>query len=90
MAARGTGALRGVNEENDAKVTGAEEVPIEVFKSLDRAGNGFMSAAELSHAMPHWGEKLTNEEVDEVISTAYVDDDGQTVCLVKGSRERTV
>ncbi len=49
-----------------------------MFKRLDRDGNGFASAAELSHAMPHMGEKLTNEKVDEAIRAADVDYEGQT------------
>lgn len=30
-------------------------------------GNGFISAAELRHVMTNLGEKLTDEEVDEMI-----------------------
>ena len=47
---------------------------IEVF---DRDGNGFISAAELRHVMTNLGEKLTDEEVDEMIREADVDGDGQ-------------
>ena len=46
----------------------------EVF---DRDGNGFISAAELRHVMTNLGEKLTDEEVDEMIREADVDGDGQ-------------
>ena len=41
----------------------------EVF---DRDGNGFISAAELRHVMTNLGEKLTDEEVDEMIREADV------------------
>ena len=44
---------------------------------FDRDGNGFISAAELRHMMTNLGEKLTDEEVDEMIREADVDGDGQ-------------
>ena len=50
---------------------------IEAFKVFDRDGNGFISAAELRHVMTNLGEKLTDEEVDEMIREADVDGDGQ-------------
>ena len=37
-------------------------------------GNGFISASELRHAMANLGEKLTDEQVDEVIREADVVD----------------
>lgn len=40
-------------------------------------GNGYISAAELRHVMTNLGEKLTDEEVDEMIREADVDGDGQ-------------
>ena len=43
---------------------------------FDRDGNGFISAAELRHVMTNLGEKLTDEEVDEMIREADVDGDG--------------
>ena len=47
------------------------------FQVFDRDGNGFISAAELRHVMTNLGEKLTDEEVDEMIREADVDGDGQ-------------
>uniref|UniRef100_A0A8C4NMR1 Calmodulin 2 n=1 Tax=Eptatretus burgeri TaxID=7764 RepID=A0A8C4NMR1_EPTBU len=44
---------------------------------LDRMGIGFISAAELRHVMTNLGEKLTDEEVDEMIREADIDGDGQ-------------
>ena len=44
---------------------------------FDKDGNGFISAAELRHVMTNLGEKLTDEEVDEMIAEADVDGDGQ-------------
>merc|ERR1712242_653940 len=59
------------------KDTDTEEELIEAFKVFDRDGNGFISAAELRHVTTNLGEKLTDEEVDEMIREADVDGDGQ-------------
>ncbi|KAK2535685.1 hypothetical protein Q9233_003611 [Columba guinea] len=45
--------------------------------SLCQDGNGYISAAELRHVMTNLGEKLTDEEVDEMIREADIDGDGQ-------------
>jgi len=55
------------------KDTDTEEELVEAFKVFDRDGNGFISAAELRHVMTNLGEKLTDEEVDEMIREADVD-----------------
>ena len=47
------------------------------FRVFDKDGNGFISAAELRHVMTNAGEKLTDEEVDEMIREADIDGDGQ-------------
>ena len=60
------------------KDTDTEEELIEAFKVFDRDGNSFISAVELRHVMTNLGEKLTDEEVDEMIREADVDGDGQT------------
>ena len=44
---------------------------------FDQDGNGLISAAELRHVMTYLGEKMTEEEVDEMISFGDVDGDGQ-------------
>ncbi|XP_070538757.1 calmodulin-like [Ptychodera flava] len=49
----------------------------EAFRVFDRDGNGFISASELRHVMTNLGEKLTDEEVDEMIREADIDGDGQ-------------
>jgi calmodulin len=49
------------------KDTDSEEEILEAFKVFDKDGNGFISAAELRHIMTNLGEKLSDEEVDEMI-----------------------
>ncbi len=57
--------------------TDTEEEIREAFKVFDKDNNGFISAAELRHVMTNLGEKLTEEEVEEMIREADVDGDGQ-------------
>ncbi|KAL6847077.1 hypothetical protein ACP4OV_022930 [Aristida adscensionis] len=55
----------------------AEEELREAFKVFDKDQNGFISAAELRHVMISLGEKLTDEEVAQMIREADLDGDGQ-------------
>merc|ERR1712039_479698 len=57
------------------KDTDTEEELIEAFKMFDRDGTGFISAAELRHVMTNLGEKLTDEEIDEMMCEADGDSD---------------
>lgn len=59
------------------KDSDSEDELKEAFKVFDKDGNGFISAAELRHVMTNLGEKLTDEEVDEMIREADTDGDGQ-------------
>merc|ERR1712019_332715 len=52
------------------KDTDTEEELIEAFKIFDRDGSGFIDAAALRHVMSNLGEKLTDEELDEMIQEA--------------------
>jgi calmodulin len=63
--------------EKKMKDSEAEEELRQAFKVFDKDGNGFLSSEELRHAMTQMGEKLTNEEVDEMIEEADMDKDGQ-------------
>lgn len=48
--------------------------PLQVF---DKDGNGYITAAELRFVMTNLGEKMTDEEVDEMVREADQDGDGQ-------------
>ncbi|OWF37205.1 Calmodulin [Mizuhopecten yessoensis] len=58
-----------VDDDSDAELK-------EAFRTFDSNGNGFISAAELRYIMINLGEKLTDEEVEEMINEADVDGDG--------------
>ncbi|XP_034876361.1 calmodulin-1-like [Mirounga leonina] len=53
-----------------------EEIP-EAFRVFDKDGNSYVSAVELRHVMTNLGEKLADEEVDEMIRGADIGGDGQ-------------
>ena len=63
------------------KDTDSEEEIREAFKVFDRDNNGFISAAELRNVMTSIGEKLTDDEVDEMIKEADQDGDGRIDCM---------
>ena len=58
------------------KDTDTEEELVEAFKVFNSDGNGLISAAEMRHVMTNLGEKLTDEDVDEMIREVDVDGDG--------------
>ena len=58
------------------KNTDSEDELVEAFKVFDRDGSGFISVAELEHVMTNLSEKMTSEEIDEMIREADVDADG--------------
>ena len=60
-----------------SKEADSEEELKQAFQVFDKDGNGFISAAELRYVMTSLGEKLTQEEVDEMIREADTDGDGQ-------------
>ena len=59
------------------KDTDCEEEIREAFRVFDKDGNGYITTEELRHVMTTLGEVMSNEEVDEMISEADVDGDGQ-------------
>ena len=48
----------------------------QAFKVFDKDGNGFISRDELRQAMASLGQKLTDEEINEMINAADTDSDG--------------
>jgi calmodulin len=59
------------------KDTDTEEELVEAFKVFDKDSNGFISAVELKHVMTNLGEKLSDEEIDDMVKEADFDGDGQ-------------
>jgi len=59
------------------KNTDNDEELIEAFKVFDRDCSGFISAQNLRLVMTNLGEKLTDEEVDEMVCEADLDGDGR-------------
>ncbi|TVT99350.1 hypothetical protein EJB05_55283 [Eragrostis curvula] len=55
---------------------GDEELK-EAFEVLDKDQNGFISPTELRTVMVSLGEKMTDEEVEQMIKEADTDGDGQ-------------
>lgn len=53
---------------------GKDEIK-EALRVFDKDGNGFISSAELRHGITNLGEKLTEEEIDEMIREADTDRD---------------
>jgi calmodulin len=54
-----------------------EEELLEAFRVFDKEGNGRISASELRHIMTTLGEKLSEEEVEEMMTEADYNGDGQ-------------
>mmetsp|Transcript_14090 Transcript_14090/g.23307 ORF Transcript_14090/g.23307 Transcript_14090/m.23307 type:complete len:152 (-) Transcript_14090:485-940(-) len=50
---------------------------LDAFRVFDKDGNGYITTVELRHIMTNLGEKLTDEEVDEMIREADVSGDGR-------------
>ena len=59
------------------KDTDTEEEIRDAFKIFDKDGNGLISANELRQIMANLGEKLTDEELDEMMREADLNGDGQ-------------
>lgn len=54
--------------------------PIEMeqaFRIFDRNGDGYIDADELRHQLTHLGEKLDEQDVDEIIREIDADGDGK-------------
>lgn len=62
---------------NGIELEEKESEVVEAFRVFDREGNGFINAAEIRRVMTNLGDKLNDEEVDEMIREADLDGDGQ-------------
>ncbi|CDW53538.1 Calmodulin [Trichuris trichiura] len=58
------------------KDSDSEQELREAFQVFDKDKDGFISASELHYVMTNLGEKLTDEEVQEMIREADLDGDG--------------
>nr|KAF7427033.1 hypothetical protein H0235_006727 [Vespula pensylvanica] len=59
--------------------TRAEDLPkevIEAFQAADTAHTGTIPARQLAHMLLHWGEKLSNKEVEQIFREANVSING--------------
>ena len=57
--------------------TDPEQELLEAFKVFDKDGDGFISADELRIVMTSLGEKLTDQEVDDMLNEADTNGDGK-------------
>ena len=48
-----------------------------VCRVFDRNGDGFISKNEFKRCMMHFGEKFTDDEVEEMIAEADINNDGR-------------
>ncbi|XP_048574485.1 calmodulin-like protein 5 [Triticum urartu] len=69
-------ALMSRKADADADASDPEEELREAFRVFDKDHDGHISKAELGHVMISLGEKLTDEEVEEMIQEADLDGDG--------------
>eukprot|EP00054_Salpingoeca_dolichothecata_P036633 m.274334 g.274334 ORF g.274334 m.274334 type:complete len:150 (+) comp69030_c0_seq1:95-544(+) len=62
--------------KHDGSAKDEQEELLASFRVFDVDGSGTISAAELRHVMTSLGEKLTDEEVDDMIREADLNNDG--------------
>lgn len=66
------------------EVNHLEEI-MDVFKVLDKNGDGFINAAELRHIMSKLGVKISDQEAQDMINEADEDGDGKLNNVGKSS-----
>lgn len=60
----------------DEEVLISKDQLMEVFRTFDRDGNGYITAAELAKQMAKMGHPLTYRELSEMMREADVNGDG--------------
>ena len=68
------------------KDTDSEEEITEAFRIFDKDSSGFISTAEFKHVMTNLGEKLTDDEIEEMMREADVDNDDRINYLGEGQK----
>ena len=63
--------------QTQIKPLSAEEELKKTFNIFDIDGNGFISPDEIKKTMEHLGEKLTDEEVNDMVKAADKNGDGK-------------
>jgi len=69
--------LKVVSRPSGFNTAGSAQEFIQGFQVFDKEGDGYISTGELRYVLTSLGEKLTNEEVDELLKGLEVDKDGR-------------
>ena len=67
---------------------GSQEDFVEGLRVFDKDGNGFIAAGELRHVLTSLGERLSDEEVDQLLQGVEHDSQGQI--NYEGKRTKSV
>ncbi|KAJ3489284.1 hypothetical protein NLJ89_g11542 [Agrocybe chaxingu] len=65
-----------LNRPDGFKPAGTPEEFIRGFQVFDKEGNGFIGAGELRYVLTQLGEKMSDEEVDELLKGVQIGPDG--------------
>jgi len=65
-----------LNRPDGFKPAGTPEEFIRGFQVFDKEGNGFIGVGELRYVLTQLGEKMTDEEVDELLKGVQTGSDG--------------
>lgn len=56
---------------------GLEQAMLEVFKSLDKDGNGYLEADEIQQIMTQLGDPISKEEAERMVNEVDCNTDGK-------------
>lgn len=68
------------NDCNGTNPSGTEADFVEGLKVFDKEGGGNITASELRHVLTTLGEKLTDEDVDQLLQNLNIREDGSVNC----------